>query len=110
MYYLSYPMLGHTRYVRDIKLESFVHSACIPLANTLMGAPTSQQSLFHRNMLQYVLDTVVYFDNSKTHDCQQQQEILGRPSLSFFQSVGLNLMNEHDVEAVRMLLVELESN
>ena len=117
---------GHTLIVRDIKLESFVHSACIPLANILMDTrPTSQldrinkktstQSLFYRNMLQYVLDTVVYFDNSKTH-CQQQQQqqqeiLLGRrPSLPFFQSVGLNLMDEHDVEAVRILLAELESN
>ncbi|OEU11626.1 hypothetical protein FRACYDRAFT_244744 [Fragilariopsis cylindrus CCMP1102] len=114
MYCLSYPYGngdGNTIIVRDIKLESFVHSACIPLANTLMDARTSQQSLFHRNMLQYVLDTVVYFDNSsETHCQQQQQEILERPSLSFFQSMGLNLMDEHDVEAVRMLLVELESN
>ena len=114
---------GHTLIVRDIKLESFVHSACIPLANILMDTrptskldrinkKTSTQSLFYRNMLQYVLDTVVYFDNSsETHCQQQQQEILGRPSLSFFQSVvGLNLMDEHDVEAVRMLLAELESN
>ena len=104
---------GHTLIVRDIKLESFVHSACIPLANTLMDAPpTSPQSLFYRNMLQYVLDTVVYFENSETHCQQQPQEILlgRRPSLSFFQSVGLNLMDEHDVEAVRMLLAELNSN
>ena len=116
MYYMSYPMLSgevHQLIISAINLESFVHSACIPLANnTLMGASTSQQSLFHRNMLQYVLDTVVYFDNSsETHCQQQQQEILGRPSLSFFQSMGLNLMDEHDdVEAVRMLLAELDSN
>ena len=114
MYYMSYPMLSgevHQLIISAINLESFVHSACIPLANTLMGAPTSQQSLFHRNMLQYVLDTVVYFDNSsETHCQQQQQEILERPSLSFFQSMGLNLMDEHDVEAVRILLAELESN
>ena len=63
--------------------------------------------LLHNN-----LDTVVYFDNSEIHcQQQQQQEILGRrPSLSFFQLVGLNLMDEHDVEAVRILLAELESN
>ena len=62
--------------------------------------------LLHNN-----LDTVVYFDNSEIHCQQQQQEILGRrPSLSFFQLVGLNLMDEHDVEAVRILLAELESN
>ncbi|OEU11351.1 hypothetical protein FRACYDRAFT_245705 [Fragilariopsis cylindrus CCMP1102] len=114
MYCLCYRF--HTLIVRDIKLESFIHSACIPLANILMDtlhAPTSQQSLFHRNMLQYVLDTVVYFDNNNSVHCQQQQQeiLLGRrPSLSFFQSVGLNLMDEHEVEAVRMLLTELESN
>jgi hypothetical protein len=100
---------GHELIVRDIKLVSFVHSACIPLANILMDTTTSQSSLFYRNMLQYVLDTVLYLDNSETH-WQQQQEILGRPSLSCFQSVGLNLMDEHDIEAVRMLLAELGSD
>jgi hypothetical protein len=103
---------GHCINVRDIKLESFVHSACIPLANILMDTTTSQSSLLYMKMLQYVLDTVVYFDNSETEQQQQQQQQqeIRRPSLSFFRSVGLNLMDEHDIEAVRMLLAELESD
>ena len=81
------------------------------MALIISWCTSPQKSLFYRNMLQYVLDTVVHFDSSETHcQQQQQQEILGRPSLSFFQSMGLNLMDEHDVETVRMLLAELESN
>jgi len=107
---------GHSLTMTDIKLKSFVHSACIPLANMLMDkspSPSSSSSrLFITNMLRYIIDTVTYFLNETTQQ-QQKREVGDHPcsqsSLDFFrQSTGLDLLNEYDMDAVRMMLVELD--
>lgn len=107
---------GHSIVVTDIKLESFVHSSCIPLANILMEKSSSpslssslSSSLFITNMLRYILDTVDYFSNEITQQQQHQVGSYPQPSVDFFQqSTGLDLLDEHDIEVVRMLLIELD--
>lgn len=102
---------GHELHLRDINMVSFVHSPCIPLANIVMAAssPSASTNFFFRNMLQYILDTVEYFDtyNDESEDAQKEID-RRRPSLLFFSSVGLDLKDEQDIEAVRILLAELE--
>jgi len=107
---------GHSISVIDIRLKSFVHSACIPLANILIDQSSSSSPLF-TNMILYILNTVKYFSNETAQQQQQHQQVsihsppyqCPQPSLDFFRrSTTLDLLNKHDMEAVHMMLVELD--
>lgn len=87
---------GHELFVRNVKLESFVHCASIPLANKIL--PT-MPDLFFMDMIRSTLDTVT--ENDDGGQC-------GR-LLSQFQSVGLDLRNEQYIEEVRLMLEEFRS-
>ncbi len=89
---------GHELFVRNVKVESFVHCAAAPLANKLF---ITIPDMFFMDMIRSTLDTIA--DNGVSGQFQFNR------LFSLFQSVGLDLNNQQHIEHIQFMLQEFES-
>lgn len=93
---------GHELHTRDLKLESYVHSAAASLANKL--SPCLPDPFF-LNMIKTMLDTVAEIGDDDGGQATQQLLFLTQ-----FQSVGLDLLDRQHVDDVWVILQGIESS
>jgi len=88
---------GHELHVRNMKVESFVHCAAVPLVNKLYPNLPDK----------FVLDMMKH-----SFDAIEETKGSGKCGglISHFESVGLDLNNVQHIEHIKMMFRELESN